>query len=235
MGPAASLRVRPEQSPSENAGCEPHTSNEDSPIDALLSGESGSVLRQCHQDCPDEATEFSGDSGDGDVTMLALIEPEELVDQTELCFLGDSDNIGWLSLTSAFEDKGGAGIVPVVPGSFDEEAPHVDITGLGDGTAVLPVAGGVLGRHKTKIRHEGTWGSEASNVADLDQERESCKGLDASQAAEGFDGVPVAWEGSIAFELGVQGSLHSLQVLEMLQFGSQGRLERSLEAVVQLR
>jgi hypothetical protein len=36
--------IRPERSPSEMVGWEPHTSIEVSPIDALLSGESGSVL-----------------------------------------------------------------------------------------------------------------------------------------------------------------------------------------------
>jgi len=98
----ASLHVRPEQSLSENAGYEPHTSNEDSPIDALLSGKSGSVFGQCHEDGPDKAREFSGDGSDGHMAMFAFIKPEELVNQTELGLDGNGDDLGWLPLTPAF-------------------------------------------------------------------------------------------------------------------------------------
>ena len=135
------MHVRPERSPAENAGCEPHNETEDSPIDALLPGESGSVFRYCHEDGPDEATEFSGDGRDGHVTMFALVKPEELVDQTELSLYGHGDDLGWLSLTSSFENKGSTSVVPVVPSSPDQETAHVGITSLGDGAAVLSIAG----------------------------------------------------------------------------------------------
>ncbi len=91
-----------------------------------------SMLGQCHEDCPDEATEFSGHRSDCDVTMFASVKAEELVDETELGFHGNGDDLGGLPLTSSFEDKGSTGVVAVVPGSFDQEAPDVDIAGLGD-------------------------------------------------------------------------------------------------------
>ena len=91
---------------------------------------------------------------DGHVTMLALIKPEELVDQTELGLHGNGDDLGWLSLTTAFQDEGSTGVVPVVPGGFNQETAHMDIAGLGDGAPILSIAGGVLRRHETKVGHE---------------------------------------------------------------------------------
>jgi len=35
-------------------------------------------LGQCHQDCPDKATQFSSDRGDGNMAVLALIKAKEL-------------------------------------------------------------------------------------------------------------------------------------------------------------
>ena len=94
-------------------------------------------LRQRHQDRPDEATEFTGDGSDGDVTVLSLIKPEELFDESMLGLEGDGDDLGWLSLTAAIQDEGSTGVVTVVPGSLDQEAPDVDVAGLGDGPAIF--------------------------------------------------------------------------------------------------
>jgi hypothetical protein len=112
------------------------------------------VLGQCHEDRPDEATEFSGDGGDCHKTMFALIKPEKLVDQTELRLHSNSDDFGWLPQTSSFEDDGSPRVVPVVPGSLDQEAAHVDIASLGDGSAVLSIAGGVLRRDQAEVGHQ---------------------------------------------------------------------------------
>jgi hypothetical protein len=148
------LTIRPERSLSDNAGCEPHSENEDSPVDALPSGEFGLWFRYRHENGPDEATEFSGDGSDGHVTMFAFIKPEKFIDQTELRLHGNGDDLGWLSLTSSFENKGSSSVVAVVPGNFDQETAHVDIAGLCDGPAVLSIAGRVLRRDEAEVGHE---------------------------------------------------------------------------------
>jgi hypothetical protein len=112
------------------------------------------VFRYCHEDGPDEATELSGDGRDGHVTMFALIKPEELVNETELSLHGNGDDLRWLSLTSSFVDKGSTSVVPVVPCSLDQETAHVDIARLGDGAALLSIAGGVLRRDEAEVGHE---------------------------------------------------------------------------------
>ena len=124
------MTIRPERSLSDNAGCEPHNANEDSPIDTLLSGEYVSALRYGHEDSPHEATEFSGDGSDGHVPMFAPIKPEKLVDQTKLRLHRNGDDLRWLSLTSPFKNQCSSSVVPVVPGSLDQEAAHMDIAGL---------------------------------------------------------------------------------------------------------
>lgn len=147
------------------------------------------------------------------MTMFAFIKPKELVHQTELRLLSDGDDLGRLPLTVAFEDEGSAGVVTVVPGSLDEETPYMTVTGLGDGTPVLPGAGGVLRRHQPEVGHEGAWGSEAADIADFHQKGKSSEGLDASETAESFDCLSVAWECSIALEFCVEGRLLRLEVL----------------------
>jgi hypothetical protein len=91
-------------------------------------------LWQCAEYGPDEAAEFSGD---GDMTMFALINPEELIDEAELSLLGNGDDLGWLPLTTAFEDKGRSVVVTVVPCGFDQQASDVDVAGFGDGATLL--------------------------------------------------------------------------------------------------
>jgi hypothetical protein len=82
----------------------PHTSNEGSPVVALLSTSClGFVLYELDlvQDGPDEAAEFSGDGGNGNVTMFSLIEVPELFVESVLGFEGNSDDSGRLSLSSS--------------------------------------------------------------------------------------------------------------------------------------
>ena len=123
-------------------------------LSMLSSGESVSVFRQCHEDSPHEATEFSGNCGNRHVPMFALIKPEKFVDKTELRLHRNGDDLRWLSLTSSFKDKGGTSVVPVVPCGLDQETAHVDIASLGDGAAVLSIAGGVLRRDQAEVGHE---------------------------------------------------------------------------------
>jgi hypothetical protein len=44
--------------------------------------------------------------------------------------------------------------MPVVPGSLDHETADVGIASLGDGAAVLSIAGGILRRDEAEVGHE---------------------------------------------------------------------------------
>ncbi len=88
------------------------------------------------------------------MTVFALIEAKELANETSLGFHGNGDNLRCLALTAALKDKSGTGVVPVVPGSFDEETPYMTVAGLGDGATILSVAGGELRRDKAEVGHE---------------------------------------------------------------------------------
>ena len=96
------------------------------------------------QDGPDEATEFSGDGSDGDVTVFALVEVPEFFVETILGFEGNGDDIRWLSLAASVEDQVRASPVSVVPGGLEEKASDVDITSFGDTTTILFGAGRAL-------------------------------------------------------------------------------------------
>ena len=101
-------------------------------------------LRQGHEDGPDEAAELPGHGRDGDVAVLSLVEPEELPHQTALGLGGNGHDIGWLPLTAALQDESSTGIMTVVPGGLDQEAPDVTVASLGNRAAVFFVAGGVF-------------------------------------------------------------------------------------------
>ena len=96
------------------------------------------------QDRPDEAAEFSGHSGDGDVAMFTLVETPELFIEAMLSFQGDSNDVRWLSLASSAQDEFGTCTMLVVPGGLHEETPSMEVASLGDGTSVLFVSGGVF-------------------------------------------------------------------------------------------
>lgn len=92
------------------------------------------------QDSPDKATEFSGDSCNSDVAMLALIESPELFVESVLGFESNS-NDGWvLSLSPSVQDEICAGAVSIIPGSFHQESSGVDVASFGDWSTSLPVA-----------------------------------------------------------------------------------------------
>jgi hypothetical protein len=66
---------------------------------------------------PDKAAEFSGNSGNSNVSMFALVEVPELFVESVLSFDGDN---GWrLTLATSVEDEVSSGAMSVVPGSFD--------------------------------------------------------------------------------------------------------------------
>ncbi len=154
-----------------------------SPLDGVL--EFG--LWHGHEDGPDEAAEFSGNGGDGNMSVFSLIKPEELLGESVLGFEGDSDDVRRLPLPAPIEDKSRSGTMVVVPCSFDEQSSDVGITGFGNGSSILPGAGGVFGRNQAKVCHQLARRRKAADVVDLAQEREGGKGLHSSQATEGFN------------------------------------------------
>jgi hypothetical protein len=110
-----------------------------SPLDELA----GCRL-QLNQDCPDEATEFSGDSGDSDVAMFALIEVPELFVESVLSFECNGNDVGGLPLATAVEDEVSRSLMSIVPGSLNQETPDVAVTRFGDRSPMFFVARRVL-------------------------------------------------------------------------------------------
>ena len=66
------------------------------------------------------------------MAMFTLIKSVELVDQTELGLHSDGHDLRWLSLTTTVQDECGPGIMTVVPGGLDKEAPDMGIAGFGN-------------------------------------------------------------------------------------------------------
>ena len=81
------------------------------------------------------------------MAMFALIESPELVNESVLGFHGDGDDLWRLTLPAAFEDEVGTGVVTIIPGGLDEDAPGVDVTGFGNGSSSLSLTRGVLHGH----------------------------------------------------------------------------------------
>jgi hypothetical protein len=101
-------------------------------------------LRQGHEYGPDETTEFTGNSCNGDVPVFALVKTPELFVETMLSFESDSDDIRRLTLSSAVQDQFCPGAMAVVPSGLDQKPADVDVASLGDGTSILLVARGVF-------------------------------------------------------------------------------------------
>lgn len=73
--------------------------------------------------------------------MFACIQSPELFMETMLCFHGDRDNIGRLSLAASIQDQVSATAMPIVPGSFDHEPSGMDVPCLRDRSSSLVVSG----------------------------------------------------------------------------------------------
>jgi hypothetical protein len=80
------------------------------------------------------SAQFPGHRGNGDVTVFSLIESPELMNESVLSLHGDGDDLGRLPLPTPLEDEVGAGVMAIVPGGFDEDAPGVAVTGFGNGS-----------------------------------------------------------------------------------------------------
>ena len=100
----------------------------------------------------------------------------------------NGDDLGRLALTPAVEDQVGTGAVPVVPGSLDEEASGVRVTGFGNGPSTLDVTGGSFAGHQAEVGGEPSGRVKATDIADLTKDRHGGEGFDTTETAQRFDG-----------------------------------------------
>jgi hypothetical protein len=156
------------------------------------------------------------------MAVFPLIESPELVGESVLGFEGDGDDLGWLPLSAAFEDEIGAGIVTIVPGGLDEDAPSVAVTRFGDGTFSFPFSRGVFRRDEAKVGHESSGRAEATDVIDFAQKRHSGQCLHSSEATQRIDLAAVGGNLGVAVDLGIEGIALHLEILEVLEFCAQG-------------
>ena len=71
------------------------------------------------------------------MSVLSLIESEELVGEPVLRFESNGNDLWWLSLSTAVEDEGGPGLVMIIPRCLNEHSTDVGVPGFGDGTSKL--------------------------------------------------------------------------------------------------
>lgn len=81
--------------------------------------------------------------------------------------------------------------MPVVPGSLDQDAPDVRVSGLGDVPSPRLGPAGDLGRSEPDEGHQLTWVPEATEVPDLGQQHHGAEDGDPPQAGQALGGVPV--------------------------------------------
>ena len=66
------------------------------------------------QDSPDEATKFSGDRSDSDMTMFALVKSVELFVKPVLSLESNANDLRRLSLATSIQNEFGGNSIPVV-------------------------------------------------------------------------------------------------------------------------
>jgi hypothetical protein len=76
------------------------------------------------------------------------------------------------------------GVMPVVPGGFDENAPQMRVAGLGYRPAGLGRPTGVLRWYQSDKGHQAGGGRKARRVAQFGGDRQGREIVDASKAAE---------------------------------------------------
>lgn len=186
-------------------------------------------LRQGHQDGPDKATEFTGDSSDGDVPVFTLVKAPELFVETMLSFESDGDDVWGLPLSSASQDQVCTRAMAVVPGGLDQKPADVDVAGFGDGAPIFFVARGVFRGDEAEVSHKLAGRSEASDVVDLAEDSQSGEGFEPSQTAECLDLLSEMRELCNAIEFKIESPVLGLEILQVFEFDSESSLERAFE------
>jgi len=119
--------------------------------------------------------------------------------------------------------------VVIVPGGLDEDATAMGVPCFGDGPTMFSGARGMFPGNESEVRHERARGAKASDIVDFDKERHGGQGLDAPQATKGLGASSVGRGLSVALDLCVKRVALHFEILEVLEFGSQGRLQGAIE------
>ena len=92
------------------------------------------------QDGPYKAGELARDGGNDNVAMLFLIQSPELLVKPMLGLERDADDGGRLALAPAIEYQRRFCAMPIVPCCFDQQTPHVRVTGFRNRSAALALS-----------------------------------------------------------------------------------------------
>jgi hypothetical protein len=135
-----------------------------------------------------------------------------------------TDDRRGLAVTPLDERAADAGAMPIVPRGLDEDPAGMGLAGLRDGAASFRLSGGVLARHEAEIGHEFAGALEPLEVHDLRQEDHGRERVEAAEAAEPADRLPVGGRLGQARDGLVQFGLVGPGLLEREEGGVQGAL-----------
>src|SRR5205085_10649837 len=91
------------------------------------------------------------------------------------------DRRRWSPALAGPDRRAHKGMVAIVPGRFDEDAPEMRVAGFGDAALDPSGAAGVLGGDEADIRHYARGGRKAPGIAELGGDREGREVVDASE------------------------------------------------------
>ena len=105
---------------------------------------------------PDEAGEFTGDSGSGNVVGTGEVDPLEFAFETFISFIGVSNNRRFVSLLSGFQClRFSSDLTSAVAlGGFREQCSEMSVSFLGDAGSSNTGAAGVFTWHKSQVSRE---------------------------------------------------------------------------------
>ena len=105
---------------------------------------------------PDEAGEFTGDSGSGNIVWAGEIDSFEFAFETFIGLIGVCNDRRFISLLSGFQRLGFSSDLTsaVALGGFREQCSKMGVSFLGDAGSSDIGAAGVLSRHKAQISRE---------------------------------------------------------------------------------
>jgi hypothetical protein len=128
-----------------------------------------------------------------------------------------------LALAQRLADKG---VVPIVPGGFDEHAADVGVAGFGDGALRAFGPARVLGRDQADKGHRAGRRRKPTRVAELGGNRQRREVVDAAEAAEALHARPARLEveqgGEILFDRAQAGE----RFVDGAEVGAMGLLQR---------
>ena len=148
-----------------------------------------SVTGLSAQECPDEATEFTGN---GDLGFVALEpagqQPGESEMEAVLSFPAQGADVRGLAFLAACQFLADLGRQGVVLGTFGEEPALMGVTATGDGPEVLARTAGMLGADQAQVGHKLAGMSEAVYISQLADGDHGGDQLEAAEGHERLDG-----------------------------------------------